>query len=97
MLQDRQDSRQGTNWSRIPNRSLQRRSLQRNGRLKTGFHNPLYTKDDVKWELQGIILLTPLLVSQISRFWTTRCFGSATLFKVDAMRMPVRYGAHDAR
>jgi hypothetical protein len=28
---------------------------------------------------------------------TTRCFESATLFKVDAMRMPVRYGAHDAR
>jgi hypothetical protein len=28
---------------------------------------------------------------------TTRCFESAILFKVDAMRMLVRYGAHDAR
>jgi hypothetical protein len=28
---------------------------------------------------------------------TTHCFGSAILFKVDAMHMLVRYGAHDAR
>jgi hypothetical protein len=27
------------------------------------------TKDDFKWELQRIILLTPLLISQILRFW----------------------------
>jgi hypothetical protein len=38
------------------------------GRLKTEFHNLLY-EDDFKWELQGIILLTPLLISQILRFW----------------------------
>jgi hypothetical protein len=30
-------------------------------------------------------------------FWTTHCFESAILFKVDAMHMLVRYGAHDAR
>jgi hypothetical protein len=28
---------------------------------------------------------------------TTRCFESATLFKVDAMHMLVQYGAYDAR
>jgi hypothetical protein len=32
------------------------------------FHNLLY-EDDFKWELQGIILLTPLLILQILRFW----------------------------
>jgi hypothetical protein len=92
MLQACQDSRQGTNWSRIPNRSL-----QRNRRLKTEFHNPLYTKDDFKWELQGIILLTSLLNLQIFEVLTTHCFENATPFKVDAMYMFVRYGAHDAR
>jgi hypothetical protein len=92
MLQDRQDSRQGTNWSGIPNRSLQRK-----GRLKTKFHNPLYTKDDFKWELQGIILLTPLLVSQTFEVLTNRYFESVTLFKFDAMHMLVQHGAYDAR
>jgi hypothetical protein len=57
----------------------------------------LYTKDDFKWELQGIILLTPLLILQIFGVLTTRCFESAILFKVGAMHMLVRYGAHDAR
>ena len=54
-------------------------------------------QDDFKWELQGIILLTPLLISQIFEVLTTRCFESAILFKVDAMHMLVQYGAHDAR
>jgi hypothetical protein len=92
MLQDRRDSRQGTNLSEISNRSLQRK-----GRLKTEFHNPLYTKDDFKWELQGIILLIFLLNLQIFEVLTTHCFENATPFKVDAMHMLARYGAHDAR
>jgi hypothetical protein len=63
MLQDRQDSRQGTNWSRIPNRPFTRK-----GRLMTEFHKLLYERW-LQVELQGIILLTFLLISQISRFW----------------------------
>jgi hypothetical protein len=47
--------------------------------------------------LQGTILLTPLLISQIFGVLTTHCFESATLFKVDAMHMLVQYGARDAR
>ena len=54
-------------------------------------------QDDFKWELQGIILLTPLLISQIFEVLTTRCFESAILFQVDAVHMLVQYGAHDAR
>jgi hypothetical protein len=47
-------------------------------------------------ELQGIILLTSLLNLQILGL-TTRCFESATLFKVDALHMLVQHGAYDAR
>jgi hypothetical protein len=54
-------------------------------------------KDDFKWELQGIILLIFLLNLQIFEVLTTHCFENATPFKVDAMYMFVRYGAHDAR
>jgi hypothetical protein len=39
MLQDRRDSRQGTNWSRIPNRPFTRK-----GRLTTKFHKLLYER-----------------------------------------------------
>jgi hypothetical protein len=39
MLQDRQDSRQGTNWSRISNRPFTRK-----GRLTTEFHKLLYER-----------------------------------------------------
>jgi hypothetical protein len=61
MLQGRRDSRQGTNSTEFP------KDHYKKGRLKTEFHNLLY-EDDFKWELQGIILLTPLLISQILRF-----------------------------
>jgi hypothetical protein len=91
MLRSCRDSRQGTNLSEISKDHYKERKLQ------TESHNLLYTKDDFKWELQGIILLTPLLISQIFEVLTTRCFESVTLFKIDAMHMLVQYGAHDAR
>jgi hypothetical protein len=43
-------------------------TITKKGMLKTEFHNLLY-EDDFKWGLQGIILLTPLLILQILRFW----------------------------
>jgi hypothetical protein len=52
------------------------------GRLMTEFHKLLYTKDDFKWELQKIVLLTPLLISQFfwgfdnSLFWKCNTFQS---------------------
>jgi hypothetical protein len=61
----------------------------------TEFHKLLYERW-LQVELQGIILLTSLLNLQILGL-TTRCFESATPFKVDAMHMLVRYDAHDAR
>jgi hypothetical protein len=62
----------------------------------TGFHNLLYER----WLQVGTSRNN---LAHISTYFanfeilTIRYFESATLFKVDAMRMAVRYGAHDAR
>jgi hypothetical protein len=67
------------------------------GKLQTEFHNLLYTKDDFMWELQGIILLTPLLILQFVWGFDNSWFWKCNTFQVDAMRMLSQYGAYDAR
>jgi hypothetical protein len=75
---------------------LSKRALWGKGRLIKEFPNLLYAR----WLQVGASRNN--LAHTFSYFanfevLTTHCFESAILFKVDAMHMLVRYGAHDAR
>jgi hypothetical protein len=89
MLQDRRDSRQGTNLSEILI------DHYKEGRLMTGFQKLWYER----WLQVGTSrnnLAHTFTYFANFEVLKTRCFESVTLFKVDAMRMLVQYGAHDA-
>jgi hypothetical protein len=90
MLQDRRDSRQGTNLSEISNRPLQRR------KAKDRVPTISCTDNGFVRKLQNRLAHTFTYFANFEVL-TTHCFESALLFKVDAMHMLVRYGAHDAR
>jgi hypothetical protein len=91
MLQGLRDSRRGTNSTEISQKTITKKKRKATKRV------PKFscTKDDFKWELQGI-LLTPLLTSQIWGFVNSLFSRCDNFFKIHAMHMLVRYGAHDA-
>jgi hypothetical protein len=90
MLPGRRDSRQGTNLSEISNRSFQRKKA--NDRLP---HAPV-RKMTSRGTSRNNLAHTFTYFANFE-ILTTHRFESAILFEVDAMRMLMRYGAHDAR